>query len=127
MQWPGANFQETVLLRPMQNLLKQKIGCHEALLTHSCTAALEMTALLLGIGPGDEVIMPSFTFSSTATAFVLRGATPVFVEIEPQTLCIDPKAVQKSAYKTHKRQLFPFITPVLSLRHGRPHCFGQGT
>ena len=103
----------------MQNLLKQKIGCHEALLTHSCTAALEMTALLLGIGPGDEVIMPSFTFSSTATAFVLRGATPVFVEIEPQTLCIDPKAVQKRLQDA-QRQLFPFITPVLSLRHGRP-------
>ncbi len=85
-----------------KNLLKQKIGCHEALLTHSCTAALEMTALLLGIGPGDEVIMPSFTFSSTATAFVLRGATPVFVEIEPQTLCIDPKAVQKALTRRTK-------------------------
>ena len=52
------------------------------LMTHSCTGALEMAALLAGVGPGDEVIMPSFTFSSTANAFVLRGATPVFVDID---------------------------------------------
>lgn len=79
-----------------RNLLKQKIGCHDALLTHSCTAALEMAALLLDLSPGDEVIMPSFTFSSTATAFVLRGATPVFVDIEPQTLCMNPEEARKA-------------------------------
>ena len=59
------------------------------LLTHSCTAALEMAALLCDIGPGDEVIMPSFTFVSTANAFVLRGARPVFVDIRPDTLNLD--------------------------------------
>ncbi|HEX5769212.1 MAG TPA: dTDP-4-amino-4,6-dideoxygalactose transaminase, partial [Burkholderiales bacterium] len=64
-------------------------GCRKALLTHSCTAALEMAAILAGIGPGDEVIMPSFTFVSTANAFVLRGAVPVFVDIRPDTLNID--------------------------------------
>lgn len=69
--------------------LEQQIGCHKALLTHSCTGALEMAALLAEIGPGDEVIMPSYTFVSTANAFVLRGGVPVFVDIRPDTLCID--------------------------------------
>lgn len=68
-------------------------GAAKALLTHSCTAALEMAAILCDLGPGDEVIMPSFTFVSTANAVVLRGATPVFVDIDPQTLNIDPSAV----------------------------------
>ncbi len=63
---------------------------HAALLTHSCTAALEMAALLAGIEQGDEVIMPSFTFVSTANAVVLRGGIPVFVDIDPETLNIDP-------------------------------------
>ncbi|MFZ0408535.1 MAG: aminotransferase class I/II-fold pyridoxal phosphate-dependent enzyme, partial [Cyanobium sp.] len=61
--------------------LAEKIGCHKAWLTHSCTAALEMAAILADIQPGDEVIMPSSTFVSTANAFVLRGAVPVFVHI----------------------------------------------
>ncbi|HEU4886996.1 MAG TPA: dTDP-4-amino-4,6-dideoxygalactose transaminase, partial [Thermoanaerobaculia bacterium] len=73
--------------------LEQAIGCSRALLTHSCTAALEMAAILADIGPGDEVIMPSFTFVSTANAFVLRGAVPVFVDIEPDTLNLDARAV----------------------------------
>ena len=64
-------------------------GCAKALLTHSCTAALEMAALLAEVGPGDEVILPSFTFVSTANAFALRGATPVFVDIRPDTLNLD--------------------------------------
>lgn len=62
-----------------------------ALLTHSCTAALEMAALLCDLGPGDEVIMPSFTFVSTANAVALRGAVPVFVDIDAQTLNMDPE------------------------------------
>ncbi len=66
-----------------QTWMEEHFGVRRALLTHSCTAALEMAALLCDVGPGDEVIMPSFTFSSTATAFVLRGATPVFVDIRP--------------------------------------------
>lgn len=74
-------------------LLKEQLGVESALLTHSCTAALEMAAMLCDLGPGDEVIMPSFTFVSTANAVVLRGATPVFVDVDPETLCLDPNAV----------------------------------
>ncbi len=73
--------------------LEDRFGSVRALLTHSCTAALEMTAILADVGPGDEVIMPSFTFVSTANAFVLRGATPVFVDIRPDTLNLDERLV----------------------------------
>ena len=69
-------------------------GAASALLTHSCTAALEMAAMLLDLQPGDEVIMPSFTFVSTANAFVLRGAVPVFVDIRPDTLNLDERLVE---------------------------------
>jgi dTDP-4-amino-4,6-dideoxygalactose transaminase len=65
--------------------LEQQTGCESALITHSCTAALEMAAILADIQPGDEVIMPSYTFVSTANAFVLRGAVPVFIDIRPDT------------------------------------------
>ncbi|GAB2492597.1 dTDP-4-amino-4,6-dideoxygalactose transaminase [Pseudoxanthomonas sangjuensis] len=74
--------------------LEEKVGCCKALLTHSCTAALEMSALLLDLQPGDEVIMPSFTFVSTANAFVLRGAVPVFVDIRPDTFNLDETLVE---------------------------------
>jgi dTDP-4-amino-4,6-dideoxygalactose transaminase len=74
--------------------LKEFLGAESVLLTHSCTGALEMAALLAEIEPGDEVIMPSFTFSSTATAFALRGATPVFVDIRADTLNIDERLVE---------------------------------
>jgi dTDP-4-amino-4,6-dideoxygalactose transaminase len=66
--------------------LEARTGCNKGLLTHSCTAALEMAALLLDIGPGDEVIMPSYTFVSTANAFVLRGGIPVFVDIDERLI-----------------------------------------
>ena len=69
--------------------MEQKTGCSKALLTHSCTAALEMAAILADIQPGDEVIMPSYTFVSTANAFVLRGGVPVFIDIRPDTLNMD--------------------------------------
>lgn len=69
--------------------LEENTGTKKALLTHSCTAALEMAAILADIRPGDEVIMPSFTFVSTANAFVLRGGIPVFVDIRSDTLNID--------------------------------------
>jgi len=69
-------------------------GTHKALLTTSCTHALEMAAMLLEVQPGDEIIMPSFTFVSTANAFVLRGATIVFVDIDPVTLNIDPARIR---------------------------------
>jgi dTDP-4-amino-4,6-dideoxygalactose transaminase len=74
--------------------LEQQLGCHKALLTHSCTAALEMAAILCDIEPGDEIIMPSFTFVSTANAFVLRGGMPVFVDIRPDTLNIDERLIE---------------------------------
>lgn len=76
--------------------LETQVGCTKAVLTHSGTAALEMAALLAGVGPGDEVIMPSFTFSSTANAFVLRGAVPVFVDIRPDTLNIDVEQIRRA-------------------------------
>jgi len=70
-------------------LLERELGVAKALLTTSCTHALEMCALLLNVGPGDEVIVPSFTFVSTVNAFVLRGATPVFADVRPDTLNLD--------------------------------------
>jgi len=79
-----------------QRLLKERLGVEGVLLVHSCTAALEMAALLLEVGPGDEVVMPSFTFVSTANAFVLRGARPVFVDIRPDTLNIDEKLIEEA-------------------------------
>jgi dTDP-4-amino-4,6-dideoxygalactose transaminase len=74
--------------------LEREVGCRRALLTHSCTAALEMAAILADLGPGDEVIMPSFTFVSTANAFVLRGAVPVFVDVRADTLNLDEALVE---------------------------------
>lgn len=76
--------------------LERTIGCRKALLTHSCTAALEMSAMLAGIQPGDEVIMPSYTFASTANAFVLRGGVPVFVDIRSDTLNLDETLVEQA-------------------------------
>lgn len=73
--------------------LEDRTGCERAFLAKSCTSALEAAALLAGLGPGDEVVMPSFTYVSTANAFALRGATPVFVDIEPETLTLDLECV----------------------------------
>lgn len=83
-----------VYTKKCHSLLEEKLGCKKALLTHSCTAALEMAAILLDLKPGDEVIMPSYTFVSTANAFVLRGAVPVFVDIRPDTLNIDENLIE---------------------------------
>jgi dTDP-4-amino-4,6-dideoxygalactose transaminase len=74
--------------------LEQLSGCTKALLTHSCTAALELSAILLNLEPGDEVIMPSYTFVSTANAFVLRGAVPVFVDVREDTLNLDENLIE---------------------------------
>lgn len=74
--------------------LEQNTACKKALLTHSCTAALEMAAILCDIQPGDEVIMPSFTFVSTANAFVLRGGVPVFVDVRADTLNLDERLIE---------------------------------
>ncbi len=77
-----------------QTWFEQNLPCKKALLTPSCTAALEMAALLIDIQPGDEVIMPSYTFVSTANAFVLRGAKIVFVDIRPDTMNIDEQLIE---------------------------------
>jgi len=74
--------------------LEKNLCCKKAMLTHSCTAALEMSAILCNIVVNDEVIMPSFTFVSTANAFVLRGAIPVFVDIRPDTLNVDEHLIE---------------------------------
>jgi dTDP-4-amino-4,6-dideoxygalactose transaminase len=79
--------------RAGEALLERELGVRKALLTTSCTHALEMSALLLDLEPGDEVILPSFTFVSTANAFVLRGARPVFVDIRDDTLNMDERRV----------------------------------
>lgn len=76
--------------------IEKNTGCESALLTTSCTHALELAALLADIKPGDEVIMPSYTFVSTADAFVLRGATPVFVDIRPDTMNIDENKIEEA-------------------------------
>jgi dTDP-4-amino-4,6-dideoxygalactose transaminase len=86
--------------------LEERTGARRALLTHSCTAALEMAAMLSGVEPGDEVIMPSYTFVSTANAFVLRGAVPVFVDIRPDTLNIDEKKIE-AAITSRTRAIVP--------------------
>ena len=77
--------------RQCHGWLERTLGARRALLTHSCTAALEMAAILCNLEPGDEVIMPSFTFVSTANAFVLRGAVPVFVDIRADTFNLDER------------------------------------
>jgi len=79
--------------------LERETGSRTVLLTHSCTAALEMAALALDIRPGDEVIMPSYTFVSTANAFALRGATPVFVDIREDTLNLDENLLEAALTK----------------------------
>ncbi|MEZ5224994.1 MAG: dTDP-4-amino-4,6-dideoxygalactose transaminase [Ilumatobacteraceae bacterium] len=76
------------------SLIRALTGANRVLLTTSCTHALEMSAMLLGVGPGDEVIMPSFTFVSTANAYALRGAKPVFVDIRPDTFNIDERLIE---------------------------------
>jgi dTDP-4-amino-4,6-dideoxygalactose transaminase len=82
--------------------LEARLGAAGALLTHSCTAALEMAAILCDLQPGDEVIMPSFTFVSTANAVVLRGAVPVFVDIDPANLNIDPASIEAAVTERTK-------------------------
>lgn len=78
-----------------ESLMEQRFGAARVILTNSCTDALEMASLLLGLSPGDEVIVPSYTFVSTVNAFVLRGAIPVFVDIREDTLNIDEAGIEK--------------------------------
>ena len=76
--------------------MEKRFGTHKVLLTHSCTAALEISSILANVGPGDEVIMPSYTFVSTANAFVLRGARVRFVDIREDTLNIDETLIEEA-------------------------------
>lgn len=92
--------------RKCQDWFEQHLGSRKALLTPSCTQALEMAALLLDIQPGDEVIMPSYTFVSTANAFVLRGATIVFVDIRPDTMNVDERLIE-GAITTRTKAIVP--------------------
>src|SRR5699024_2318893 len=82
--------------------LEDYLGCERAILTPSCTAALEMTALLTGAGPEDEIIMPSYTFVSTANAFALRGAAIRFVDAEPEMMNISPEAIEAAVTEKTK-------------------------
>jgi dTDP-4-amino-4,6-dideoxygalactose transaminase len=98
MQEAIANWHisgDGTFTRKCNALLEEALGVPKVLLTTSCTHALEMAALLLEIEPGDEVIVPSFTFVTTANAFVLRGAKPVFADIRPDTLNIDERQVEQ--------------------------------
>jgi dTDP-4-amino-4,6-dideoxygalactose transaminase len=91
----GHSAGDGSFTRRCNSLLEQVVGVRKALLTTSCTHALEMAALLLNIKPGDEVIVPSFTFVSTVNAFVLRGAIPVFADVRPDTLNIDESRLER--------------------------------
>jgi dTDP-4-amino-4,6-dideoxygalactose transaminase len=109
-----------------RELLREQTGAAEVMLTHSCTAALEVSALLAGVGPGDEVIMPSFTFVTTASAFALRGARPVFVDIRPDTLNVDPDLIAaaiseetKAIVPVHYAGIACEMEPILELAADR--------
>ncbi|MEN5166231.1 dTDP-4-amino-4,6-dideoxygalactose transaminase [Achromobacter kerstersii] len=82
--------------RRCHDWFEQQTGCARGLLTHSCTASLEMAAMLCDVGPGDEVIMPSYTFASTANAFALRGGVPVFVDVRPDTMNLDERLLEQA-------------------------------
>ncbi|MBI5321109.1 dTDP-4-amino-4,6-dideoxygalactose transaminase [Bradyrhizobium sp.] len=92
--------------RQCHRWIEEQAGCARALLTPSCTAALDLAALLLELEPGDEVIMPSFTFVSTANAFVLRGAVPVFVDIREDTLNLNERLIE-AAITSRTRAIVP--------------------
>ena len=87
-------------------VLEERFGIHKVLMTPSCTAALEMAAMLCDLEPGDEVILPSFTFVSTANAFVRLGAKPVFVDIRPDTLNLDENLLE-AAITPRTKAIFP--------------------
>lgn len=91
----GQIAGDQIFSKKCHALLEEVAGVRKALVTTSCTHALEMAAILLGIGPGDEVIVPAFTFVSTANAFVLRGARPVFCDIRPDTLNLDEAKLEE--------------------------------
>jgi dTDP-4-amino-4,6-dideoxygalactose transaminase len=91
----GQIAGDQTFTRLCSELLERELGVRRALITTSCTHALEMSAILLNIAPGDEVIVPSFTFVSAVNAFVLRGATPIFADIRPDTLNLDERTLER--------------------------------
>ncbi|MBI3744313.1 MAG: dTDP-4-amino-4,6-dideoxygalactose transaminase [Chloroflexi bacterium] len=116
-----------IFTRRCHQLLEEATGARKALLTTSCTHALEMAALLLNLAPGDEVIVPSFTFVSTVNAFVLRGARPVFIDIRPDTLNLDERLIEqhftprtKAIFLTHYAGVACEMDTILEIanRHG---------
>ena len=98
----GQLAGDGIFSKQCQNLINKLFNANDSLLTHSCTAALEMSAILCDIQPGDEIIMPSYTFVSTANAFVLRGAVPVFTDIRGDTLNIDEEKISNLITKKTK-------------------------
>src|ERR1700724_26650 len=120
--WPYASGKELVYVaeaqrnhhlsgdgpftKRCQQWIEQQTGCAKALLTHSCTSALDLAAILLDLQVGDEVILPSYTFVSTANAFVLRGAIPVFVDIREDTLNLDER-LSEDAITRRTRAIVP--------------------
>ena len=90
----GHTAGDGAFSKKCQVLMEEKFGANKILLTHSCTAALEMAAILCDVGPGDEIILPSFTFVSTANAFYLRGAKLVFVDVQQDTLNMDVTQIE---------------------------------
>jgi len=133
------NIKEAIELRHLsgdgkfsrlcEQWLQTELQSGKALLTHSCTGALEMAALLADIQAGDEIIMPSFTFVSTANAFVLRGAVPVFVDIRPDTLNIDETLIEqaitektKSIVPVHYAGVACEMDPILSIAERHDLC-----
>jgi dTDP-4-amino-4,6-dideoxygalactose transaminase len=97
--------------RRAQEWLENHLGAPRVLLTHSCTGALEIASLLLDLGPGDEVIMPSFTFVTTASSVMRSGAKPVFCEIKPGTMNIDPADVEFRITERNSRFVFKVRYP----------------
>lgn len=108
-----------------QSWLEERFRADKVLLTTSGTTALEMAAMLCDLEPGDEVILPSFTFSSTATAFVLMGAKLVFVDILPDTKNIDPAAIE-AAITERTRVIVPVHYAGVACDMGRNHGHCQG-
>jgi dTDP-4-amino-4,6-dideoxygalactose transaminase len=102
----GYSAGDAAFTKKCHAYLEQALGVPRVLLTTSCTHALEMAALLLDIKPGDEVIVPSFTFVSTANAFVLRGARPVFIDVRPDTLNMDETKLERLVTE-HTRAIVP--------------------
>ncbi|MFV9996678.1 MAG: dTDP-4-amino-4,6-dideoxygalactose transaminase [Arsenophonus endosymbiont of Dermacentor nuttalli] len=102
----GKLYGDRHFTKRCEQWLEKRFQCPKVLLTPSCTASLEMAAILLDIKPGDEVIMPSFTFVSTANAFVLRGATIVFIDIRPDTMNMDENKIE-AAITAKTRAIVP--------------------